>query len=48
MLEKLTKKQIEYQNVVKDKWINLALHEQKFDKEEIEAGVKWLYYASDL
>jgi len=48
MLNKLTKKQIELQSVVRDEWINLALHEQKFDKEEIEAGVKWLYYASNF
>jgi hypothetical protein len=48
MLNKLTKKQIELMPVIRDKWINLALHEQKYDKEEIEAGVKWMYYISDL
>ncbi len=48
MLEKLTKKQIEYQVVKRDEWIDLALHKQNFDKEELEAGVKWLYYSSNL
>jgi len=48
MIEKLTKKQIELQSVVRDEWIDIALHQKNFDKEELEAGVKWLYYASDL
>lgn len=48
MLEKLNKKQIELQSVVRDEWIDIALHQQNFDKEELEAGVKWLYYASNL
>ena len=47
-ITKLTKKQIELQTVKRDEWINLALHEHKYDKEEMEAGVKWLYYISNL
>lgn len=47
-LEKLTKKQIALMPEVRDEWINLALHKQDYDKEEIEASVKWLYYASNL
>jgi hypothetical protein len=48
MLEKLTPKQIKLQSQIRDEWINIALHEQKFDKEECEQAVKWLYYASNL
>ena len=48
MLEKLTKKQIELQSVVRDEWIDIALRKTNFDKEELEAGVKWLYYSSNL
>ena len=48
MITKLTKKQEELMAAKRDEWINLALREQKIDKEEIEAGVKWLYYASNL
>jgi hypothetical protein len=48
MIEKLTKKQIELQAIKRDEWINIALYKQDVDKEEIEAGVKWLYYASNL
>ena len=33
--------------VVRDEWINLSLH-GTLDKEEVEAGVKWMYYASNL
>ena len=33
--------------IVRDEWINLSLH-GKLDKEEAEAGVKWMYYASNL
>mgnify|MGYP001598413896 CR=1 FL=1 len=47
-IEKLTKKQIELQAQIRDEWIDIALHKQDFDKEEIEAGVKWLYYISNL
>ena len=48
MLEKLTKQQTKLMDEVRDEWIDIALHKQDFDKEEIEAGVKWLYYASNL
>jgi hypothetical protein len=48
MLNKLTTKQIKLMSEVRDEWINRALHEQKYDKEELEAGVKWMYYASNL
>lgn len=48
MLTKLTKKQIALQKEVADEWIDIALHQKNFDKEELEAGVKWLYYVSNL
>src|SRR5690606_40226644 len=48
MLDKLTKKQELLMAETRDEWINIALHEQKFDKEECEQSVKWLYYASNL
>jgi hypothetical protein len=48
MLEKLTKKQEELMSEVRDNWIDLALHKTNFDKEEIEAGVKWIYYSANL
>jgi hypothetical protein len=48
MLDKLTKKQELLMAETRDEWINIALHEQKFDKEECEQAVKWLYYASNL
>lgn len=48
MLEKLTPKQIKLQAEIRDEWINIALHEKKFDKEECEQAIKWLYYASNL
>ena len=47
-IEQLTKEQIELQAKKRDEWIDIALHEQKYDKEEIESSVKWLYYASNL
>ena len=47
MIEKLTKKQIELQSIVRDEWINIGLR-QKLDKEEAESGIKWLYYISNL
>ena len=48
MIEKLTQEQIELQKEVRDEWIDIALYRQNFDKEELEAGVKWLYYVSNL
>lgn len=48
MLEKLTKKQESLMKEVRDEWIDLALHKQDFDKEEAEAGIKWMYYAANL
>jgi hypothetical protein len=47
MIEKLTKKQVELMSTVRDEWIDLGLH-GKLNKEEAEAGVKWIYYASSL
>ena len=47
-LEKLTKEQENLMPIVRDEWINTALHASNFDKEEIEQGVKWMYYASNL
>ena len=48
-LEKLTKEQEDLIPVIRDKWINLALHGgTKIDKEEVTAGIKWLYYSANL
>ena len=48
-LEKLTKEQEDLMPVVRDEWINIALHVgSTIDKEEVEAGVKWMYYSSNL
>ena len=47
-INKLTKKQIALQDTKRDEWINVALYNKNFDKEELEAGVKWLYYVSNL
>jgi hypothetical protein len=46
-LEKLTKKQEQLMVKVRNEWIDLSLS-GKMDKEEVMAGVKWLYYASNL
>ena len=48
MLEKLSKQQEKLMIEVRDEWIDIALYKQNFDKEELEAGVKWMYYASNL
>ena len=45
MINKLTKKQIELQAKKRDEWIQIAFHDKNFDKEKLEAGVKWMYYA---
>lgn len=47
-LEKFTKKQIELQSEIRDKWIKIALKDKDINKEECEAGVKWMYYISKL
>ena len=48
-LEKLSPKQIKLMSQVRDEWINIALHKgPDIDKEECEAGVKWLYYSASL
>ena len=47
MLNKLSKKQIELMPKIRDKWINIAFN-TKLNKEEARAGVKWLYYISNL
>jgi len=46
-LEKLTKNQERLMYEIRDEWINLSLR-GKIDKEEVESGVKWIYYASNL
>ena len=48
MLTQLTQEQIDLQAKVRDEWIDIALHQKNFDKEELEAGVKWLYYSASL
>jgi len=46
-LEKLTKNQERLMYEIRDEWINLSLR-GKIDKEEVESGVKWIYYDSNL
>jgi hypothetical protein len=47
MKNKLTKKEIELMPKIRDKWIDIAFN-TKINKEEARAGVKWLYYISNL
>lgn len=48
MKETLTKKEEALMDVVSKEWIDNALHKGGIDKEEAEAGIKWLYYISEL